>query len=216
MPITILLAEDHKIVREGLHCLLEREPEFTVVAMADNGRTALELVGQHRPALAVMDLSMPEMNGIEATRRIVSDYPGTLVLALSMHSERRYVQESLDAGARGYLLKDCAFEELLAAIRAVLRGDIYLSPKIAGIVVEGYLRRTHASETHSFLLLSVREREVLQLIAGGKSTKEIAFFFKVSIKTVESQRQQIMKKLQIFSVAELTKFAVREGLTTLE
>lgn len=216
MPVSVIIAEDHKIVREGLSMLLRREPGLEVVAMADNGRMALELVARHQPALVVMDLSMPEMNGIESTRRILADYPDTQVLTLSMHSERRFVQEALNAGARGYLLKDCAFEELIGAIKTVMNGDIYLSPKIAGIVVEDYLRRPSTPNQSPFAVLSGREREVLQLIAEGKSTKEIAFQFSVSVKTVETQRQQIMKKLKIYSVAELTKFAIREGLTPLD
>ena len=186
MKIRIVLAEDHKIVREGIRLLLEREADFEITALADNGKIALELAGRHRPDLMVMDLSMPEMNGIEATRRIMAEFPEIRILALSMHSEKRFVQEVLNAGARGYLLKDCAFEELVGAIRIIMKGDIYLSPRIAGVVVEEYLRKGAAVDPLSLAALTSREREVLQQIADGKSTKEIAFDFNVSIKTVEN------------------------------
>ena len=216
MTIRVLLADDHKIVREGLMSLLENEPDIDVVAMADNGRTAVQLAGELKPDVAVLDIAMPEMNGIETTRRISSDDPEIKVLALSMHSARRFVTEALAAGAKGYLLKDCASEELVRAIRTVAADETYLSPKVAGVIVKDYLKHSQETTLSAESFLTNREREILQLIAEGKSTKEIAFKLAVSIKTVETHRQQIMKKLNLHSVAELTRYAIREGLTPLD
>jgi DNA-binding NarL/FixJ family response regulator len=215
MTIRVLLADDHKIVREGLMSLLEKEPDIDVVAMADNGRTAVQLAGELKPDVAVLDIAMPEMNGIEATRRISRDDPEIKVLALSMHSARRFVTEALSAGAKGYLLKDCAAEELVRAIRTVAGNETYLSPKVAGLIVKDYLKHSPETTLSENSCLTNREREILQLIAEGESTKEIAFKIGVSIKTVETHRQQIMKKLNLHSVAELTRYAIREGLTPL-
>jgi DNA-binding NarL/FixJ family response regulator len=216
MTIRVLLADDHNIVREGLRSLLEKDPEIEVVAMADNGRTAVQLAGELKPDVAILDIAMPEMNGIEATRRITRDDPEIKVLALSMHSARRFVTEALSAGAKGYLLKDCAAEELVRAIRTVAANETYLSPKVAGLIVKDYLKHSPDSAPSAESFLTNREREILQLIAEGESTKEIAFKIGVSIKTVETHRQQIMKKLNLHSVAELTRYAIREGLTPLE
>jgi DNA-binding NarL/FixJ family response regulator len=216
MTIRVLLADDHKIVREGLRSLLEKDPEIEVVAMADNGRTAVQLAGELKPDVAVLDIAMPEMNGIEATRRISRDDPEIRVLALSMHSARRFVTEALSAGAKGYLLKDCAAEELVRAIRTVAGNETYLSPKVAGLIVKDYLKHSPETTLSDNSCLTNREREILQLIAEGESTKGIAFKIGVSIKTVETHRQQIMKKLNLHSVAELTRYAIREGLTPLE
>lgn len=215
MQHRVILADDHKIVRDGLKSLLDQNSDIAVIGVADNGRQLLDIVQQTSPDLVLMDISMPEMNGIEATRQIIAAHPDVRVIILSMHSERRFVLEALNAGAHGYLLKDSAFNELIGAIQAVSNGEFYLSPKIAGVVVQGAVRRPQASQQTAFSLLSTREREVLQLIAEGKSTKEIAFSFNVSVKTVETQRLQIMKKLNIHNVAELTKYAIREGLTQL-
>jgi len=216
MTIRVLLADDHKIVREGLMSLLEKEPDIDVVAMADNGRTAVQFAGELKPDVAVLDIGMPEMNGIEAIRRISHDDPEIKVLTLSMHSARRFVTEALSAGAKGYMLKDCAVEELVRAIRTVASNETYLSPKVAGLIVRDYLKHSPDSAQSHDYLLSTREREVLQLIAEGESTKEIAFKLSVSIKTIETHRQQIMKKLNLHSVAELTRYAIREGLTPLD
>ncbi|HET6418560.1 MAG TPA: response regulator transcription factor [Geobacteraceae bacterium] len=216
MTIRILLADDHKIVREGLNSLLGREPDMEVVAMADNGRTAVQLAGQLMPDIAVIDIAMPDMNGIEATRRISAENREVKVLSLSMHSARRFVVEALSAGAKGYLLKDCAFDDLVRAIRTVAGNETYLSPKVAGLIVKDYLKRSPESAPPAVSLLSSREREVLQLIAEGESTKEIAYTLGVSIKTAETHRQQIMKKLNLHSVAELTRYAIREGITPLD
>lgn len=215
MKIKVLLAEDHKLVREGLRALLEKEAGMDVVAEAGNGREAIQLARQLHPDVVVMDLTMPDMNGIEATRRIVAEIAEVRVLALSMHSDKRFVQEAINAGAKGYLLKDVASEELLSAVRTVASGKIYLCSKITGVIVDDYKQRFPGDFSLASVHLSSREREVLQLIAEGKSTKDIAFTLNVSIKTVETHRQQIMKKLKLGSVAELTKYAIREGLTSL-
>jgi len=216
MTIKVLLADDHKIVREGLSSLLEREPDIEVIALADNGRIAVQFAGELRPDVAVIDIAMPEMNGIEAIRRISRENPAIMVLALSMHSARRFVVEALSAGAKGYLLKDCAAEELVRAIRTVAGKETYLCPKAAELIVKDYMKRLPESAPTSDSLLSTRENEVLQLIAEGQNTKEIAFTLAISIKTVETHRQQIMKKLNLHSVAELTRYAIREGLTPLD
>lgn len=216
MTIKVLLADDHKIVREGLRSLLEKERDIDVIAMAENGRMSVQLAGELRPDVAVIDIAMPEMNGIEAIRRISRENPAVMVLALSMHSARRFVVEALAAGAKGYLLKDCAAEDLVRAIRTVAGNETYLSPKIAEVIVKDYMKRLPESAPAADSLLSTREREVLQLIAEGQNTKQIAFTLTVSIKTVETHRRQIMHKLNLHSVAELTRFAIREGLTPLD
>lgn len=216
MTIRVLLADDHNIVREGLRSLLEKEPDIEVVAMADNGRTAVRLAGELKPDVAVLDIAMPEMNGIEATRRINRENPEIRVLTLSMHSARRFVTEALSAGSKGYLLKDCASEELVRAIRTIAADETYLSPKVAGLIVKDYLKHSPETTPSADSCLTNREREILQLIAEGESTKEIAFKLDVSIKTVETHRQQIMKKLNLNCVADLTRYAIREGLTPLD
>jgi len=216
MKTKILLADDHRIVREGLRSLLEAEDDMQVVGEADNGRRAIEMAEATGPDVVVMDIGMPELNGIEATRRIVHDSPNIRVVALSMHSDRRFMGEILKAGASGYLLKDGAFEELAGAIRIVMSKKMYLSPRIADVVVEDYVRHLPRAEPSVFAALTPREREVLQLLAEGKATKQAAAALHVSVKTVETHRRQIMTKLDIHSVAELTKYAIREGLTSVE
>ena len=216
MSTRILLADDHKIVREGLRALLEKEPDIDVIAEAENGRMAIHLVRELSPDVVILDIAMPDLNGIEAARRIVGEYPRVKVIALSMHSDRRFVLEMLKAGASGYLLKDCAFEELPRAIRAVVANERYLCTKIAGVVLDDYVNQVSVGESSPSSVLSNREREVLQLVAEGRNTKEIALNLSVSVKTIETHRQNIMRKLDMYSVAELTKYAVREGLTDLE
>ena len=216
MSTRILLADDHKIIREGLRALLEKEPDMEVVGEAQDGLTTIKLAKKLLPNIVIMDIGMPDMNGIDATRQIFSETQGIKVIALSMHSDRRFVLQMLKAGASGYLLKDSAFEELALAIKTVIAGQPYLSPKITDVVIKEYIISLPKNEESVFTKITVREREVLQLITEGKSTKQIAAFLNVSVKTIETHRQQIMEKLDIHSIAELTKYAIREGLTSLE
>ncbi|MET0643151.1 MAG: response regulator transcription factor [Candidatus Binatia bacterium] len=215
MTVRILIADDHKILREGLKSLLEKQPEFAVVAEAQDGLSAISAAKKHKPDIAILDIGMPDLNGIEVTRRIRSEMAETRVIALSMHADRRFVMGILEAGANGYLLKDSAFAELITAVTAVAKGKMYLSPSIAETVVKNSLEKLDRKDEGSSVLLSGREREVLQMIAEGKSTKEIALKLFVSTKTVETHRKQIMDKLNIRTVAGLTKYAIREGLTSL-
>jgi DNA-binding NarL/FixJ family response regulator len=215
MTVRILIADDHKILREGLKSLLEKQPEFAVVAEAQDGLSAISEAKKHKPDIAILDIGMPDLNGIEVTRRIRSEMAETRVIALSMHADRRFVMGILEAGANGYLLKDSAFAELITAVTAVAKGKMYLSPSIAETVVKNSLEKLDRKDEGSSVLLSGREREVLQMIAEGKSTKEIALKLFVSTKTVETHRKQIMDKLNIRTVAGLTKYAIREGLTSL-
>jgi DNA-binding NarL/FixJ family response regulator len=215
MSIKILLADDHKLIREGLRALIAEQPNMTVVAEAEEGRTAVQLAAKLAPDVIIMDISMPGLNGIEATRQILEASSKSKVIALSMHIERRMILEMLNAGASGYLLKDCAFDEVTRAIETVMSESTYLSPKIADIIVQDYVHRIPQKDLSSLALLTAREREVLQLLAEGKKTQDIASTLHVSAKTVETYRQRIMDKLGIHSIAELTKFAIREGLIEL-
>lgn len=215
MKTTVLLVDDHKIFRDGLRTLIEKEG-MEVVGEAENGRKTLKLVEKLLPNVIIMDVSMPDMNGIEATRKIISSFPEIKVIALSMHSDRRFVLGMLEAGASGYLLKDCAFGELASAIKQVLTGNKYLSPKIADVVVKGYLNKSNESLVSGGSILTSREREVLQLIAEGLTAKEIADHVFLSVKTVETHRRNIMQKLNMRSTVDLTKYAIREGLTSLD
>lgn len=216
MSTRILLVDDHAILREGLWILLDKQHDMEVVAEAEDGRKALNLVRELVPDLVIMDITMPNLNGVEATHQIISEFPKTRVIALSIHSNRRFVAGMLKAGASGYILKECLFDELIQAIYMVTAGGVYLSPRITGVVVEDYVERLSAVVEPRLAALKDREREVLQLLAEGKSTKQIALELHVSTKTIEANRRQIMEKLDIHSVAELTKYAVREGLTSLE
>jgi len=216
MSIRILLADDHKIIREGLRALLDGESNMEVVAEAEDGRTAVQLTRKLSPDVVVMDISMPDLNGIEATRQILRDHPGAKVIALSMHSDRQFAARMLEAGASGYVVKDAAFEELATAIRTVVDGRVYLCSLVTGLVVEDYVRRLPETEPKVTSPLSPREREALQLLAEGKTTKEAARELHVSVKTVETHRRNIMEKLNLHSVAELTKYAIRAGLTSLD
>lgn len=213
MTIRILLVDDHKIVREGLRALLERQG-LEVVGEADNGRDAVKLARKIAPDIVIMDVTMPGLNGIEATRQIVSETRGIRVIGLSMHSDRRYVLRMFTEGASGYLLKNCAFKELVLAIQTVLDGEAYISPGIAGGLIREYAKNPQ-DITQPNDVLTPREKEVLQLISEGRSTKKTAELMGVSAKTVESHRRSIMNKLNLYTIAELTKYAVREGMTTL-
>ncbi len=209
-PIRILLADDHAVVRRGFRMILESQPDMEVVAEAMNGRQAVELAQAVQPDVVVMDVSMPEINGIEGTRQITELCPRTRVLALSMHRDSVYVREILRAGARGYLVKDADDDALIGAVRAVAKGEGYLSPSVADAVLEDY--RKHVSNPID--LLTSREREVLQLIAEGKTNKEIATILTLSVYTVESHRGRIMEKLNLHSGGDVVRFALRNGLTT--
>jgi DNA-binding NarL/FixJ family response regulator len=216
MSIKVLLADDHVMVREGLGSVLERDPDIEVVGVAGDGRTAVELSARLSPDVVVMDIGMPGLNGIEATRQIVGANPQVKVVALSAYPDRGYVLGMLDAGAHGYVLKAAVSEELLRAIRAVTQGRHYLSSEIAGVVIKGIVNRASLSEESVYSVLAQREREVLQLLAEGKSVKETAAGLDISVRTVETHRRNIMKKLDLHSIAELTKYAIREGITRLE
>ena len=213
MAIRILIADEHRIVREAIISMLEKEGDIQVIGEAENGRTAVEMALELRPDIIIIETSLPSLNGIEATRQIIGAFPDVKIIALSGHSDNRSVYEMLRAGAMGYVPKQCAFSELISAIRNVISNKVYMSTQISGIVVEGYLNRRCDSENSPYSVLTAREREVLQLIAEGKSTKVIALELFVSVKTVEWHRSQLMKKLRMQSVAELVKYAIREGLT---
>lgn len=216
MSTTILLADDHRIFRDGLRPLLAARESLEVVAEAEDGLEALRLAGELQPDIAILDISMPGLNGIEVTRRLAQEVPGVKVIILSMHSDRRFVLEALRAGARGYLLKDTGIRELLEAVREVCAGRIHLCAAVSEQVIRDYVSLADADEGSVFSLLSAREREVLQMLAEGLATKEIAGRLNLSVKTVESHRKAVMDKLEIRSIAELTKFAIREGLTPLD
>jgi DNA-binding NarL/FixJ family response regulator len=214
MSIKVLIADDHQIMREGLRALLEKEIDIQVLGEAEDGRSIQRMARELHPDVIIMDVAMPDLNGIEATRQIVAELPGVKIIALSMHDDRRFVLNMLKAGAAGYMLKDCAFKDLAKAIRVVMSHKTFLSPEVADIVVKDYLSTTQPAGSTVFSLLSPREREVLQLIAEGKTSALIGESLHISIKTVETHRQQIMVKLKIKSIAELTKYAIREGLTS--
>jgi DNA-binding NarL/FixJ family response regulator len=206
--IRIVLADDHSVVRQGFRRILEAQPDMDIVGEASNGREALEQAAKLTPDVVVMDVAMPELNGIEATRRLSEATPHSRVLALSMHKDSVYVREILRAGARGYLLKDAVDEDLIAAVRAVSRGEGYLSPGVADAVLTDY--RQHVSDPID--LLTSREREVLQLIAEGKTNKDIATLLNLSVYTVDAHRGRVMEKLNLHSTGELVRFAIRKGL----
>jgi len=215
MRIKILLVDDHPIFREGLRSLIDKSDTALVTGEAGNGVEAVRLAGELKPDLVIMDLTMPVMNGIDATREITGKYPDIRVLALSMETNRFFVVEVLKAGAMGYVLKDSIFDELMDAVHTVARGETFLPRKIATLLVKEFLQCIPEDMTITYQNLTPRERDILQLIADGKCIKEIAFFLGISNKTVENQRQAIMQKLNLFSIAELTKYAVRHGLSPL-
>ncbi len=216
MSISIILADDHKIIRDGLKSLLDKQPNMSVAGEAENGRRAVQLAIECQPDVIVMDITMPDMNGMEAAQQLSRELPNSKIIALSMHSDKRFVAGMLKAGAAGYLLKNSAFDELIDAIHTVLSGETYLSSQIATVVINDYVSHVPAEHVSKAHVLSSREREVLQLLVEGKATKQIAYELFVSIKTVESHRKNIMEKLNIDNLPDLTKFAIREGLTSLE
>jgi two-component system response regulator NreC len=216
MKVRILLADDHQIMREGLKALLDKHSSIEVIAEAENGIETLAIARQERPDVIIMDIAMPDINGNEVTRQLKAELADIKIIALSMHSDRRFVSEILKAGASAYVLKQAAFEDLEKAIKAVMLNHTFLSSDILESVVSDYVSQLSNSEYDAYRQLSDRERQVLQLLAEGNSTKEIAFKLHVSVKTIESHRQNIMNKLGIRTLAGLTKFAVREGLTSLD
>jgi DNA-binding NarL/FixJ family response regulator len=206
--IRILLADDHPVVRRGFQMILAEQSDMEIVGEAGNGREALELAARLKPDVVVMDVAMPELNGIEATRRMAENAPHARVLALSMHKDSVYVREILRAGARGYLLKDSVAADLVTAVRAIAAGEGYLSPAVSDAVLDDYRRHV----TNPIDLLTSREREVLQMLAEGKTNKEIAGILNLSVYTVDAHRGRIMEKLNVHSINELVRFAVRNGL----
>lgn len=213
--LRVLLADDHRIVREGIRKLVENCRDIEVVGEAEDGFSAIKLAEELSPDIIVMDISMPNLNGLDAIRLILEKLPGVRIIVLSMHADRRFVAEALKAGAMGYLVKSNAFEQMLKAIAAVVAGHTYLSPEISDVVLKDYAASVSDSRQSAFSVLTPREREVLQMMAEGNAMKNIAQRLGVSIKTIETHRQRIMDKLEIHSVAELTKYAIREGITSL-
>jgi len=211
MSIRIIIADDHKIVRDGLSGLIRTQKDMEIIGEADNGMTAVKLASELSPDIVIMDVSMPDLNGIEATRKIVSAVPNSNVIALSMHSDRRFVLGMLEAGVKGYVIKDSAFAELAGAIRAVSANKSYLSPGITDIVVNAYARDGEVKGN----ALSNREREILQLLAEGRSVKKISELIHISIKTVETHRRNIKTKLDIKNSLDLIRYALKEGFSTI-
>ena len=215
MSLRIILADDHAIVRHGLSRSFQQETDIEVIGQTKDGYSTVQLVRELSPDIVVMDIAMPDLNGVEATRQIVKESPQVKVIGLSMHSSSKYVREMFRAGASGYLLKDCPFEELVEAIKIIAAGKTYVSPSIGDLVIKDYISKPD-KEKSAFSLLSQREREVLQLLAEGKTTKQIAKRLHISPKTVDVHRLRIMDKLNIDSIATLTKYAIQEGLTKPE
>ena len=211
--LRVLLADDHTLMRTGLRLLLERQPNITVVGEAGDGREALAQVRTTKPDVAVLDIGMPNLNGIEACHQLTSEFPDLSVIMLSMHADEAYVLRALKAGARAYLLKDSAESDLVRAIHAVAEGKSYFSPAVSRVLLEDYVRKLQRSGAEdSFDLLTPREREILQLVAEGKSNKEIAGLLNLSVYTIETHRSNLMQKLNLRSVPELILYAVRKGI----
>ena len=215
MNIKILIVDDHQIFREGLRSMIEKKPGITVVGEAESGKTAINLARELRPDIVIMDIVMPEMNGIETTRHLAESLPQIKIIGLSMHDDVRFATEMLKAGASGFLLKDCAFEELVDAINTVRAENVYLSPKTREGMIRDYLNLLEKGVPSSLSVLTAREQEVLKYIAEGKSMKAIAADLGLSVKTIETHRLNIMEKLEIKNVAELVKYAIRQGLASL-
>ena len=215
MTAKVLMVDDHNIVRQGLCSLFNKEADMEVVGEAEDGRTALKLSRELKPDVVIMDVNMPGMDGIDATRQIINDTPETRIIALSMYCKKSFVVEMLKAGALGYILKDDAFDELIKAVNIVRDGKTYLCSKVANIIVEDYvIHPSGNSSVHE--KLTGREIEILKLLANGKASKEIALLLNISIKTVDASRRRIMQKLEIENIPGLLKYAIREGLTSLD
>ena len=213
MGINILVADNHRIFREAVGSLLSDEPDMEVVGVARDGRTAAQLARELKPDVVTMEISMPNLNGIDATRQITRETPKVKTIALSACRDKRSVREMLKAGASGYVTKECAFEELVAAIRDVASNQVYLCSQVSRVVIDGFVNRLSKGDDSAYSVLTRKEREILQLIAEGKSTKTIAKELRLSTKTIDWHRSQVMKKLGIQSIAELVKYAINEGLT---
>ena len=214
--INILLADDHKLLIDGLRSLLDKQAEIQIVGVAKDGLETVTLAQECKPDIILLDISMPRLNGLDAAAKILRETPGIKIIFLSMHADRRYIQEAIRIGARGYILKESAANEVIEAIHTVQKGELYLSHAVRELVLHEYIEWIKEGDNNSYSPLSVREREVLQLLAEGKTTKDIADMLNVSVKTVESHRKQIMDKLNLHSIAELTKYAIRAGLTQLD
>ena len=215
MAIRVFLADDHNIFRQGLAGIIAEEHDMQIVGQAEEGRDAIRQIAKLRPDVVIMDVGMPALNGIEATRQVTGEFPQTRVIALSMHVDEKFVAEMLRAGAVGYLCKKCDADELLSAIRTVAAGRTYLSPSISGTLIDSYVRNVTARPVSAFAQLTDREREILQLLVEEKTIKQVASDLHLSIKTVHAHREHLMRKLNVQTVAGLTKYAVREGLTEL-
>lgn len=216
MTTSILLVDDHQLMRDGLHALLEDQQDIDIIGDASNGHDAMKLAAEIKPDIILMDVGLPDLNGIEATRRIIASGQAVRIIALSMHADKRYVLEMFKAGAAGYLLKNCASDELVRAIDTVNAGGCYVSPSVSHIVVEHLTGGAEGPNDSVYSKLTNREREVLQLLSEGKTSRQIAEMLGLAIRTVETHRREIMRKLNLRTVAALTKYAVREGLTSLE
>lgn len=216
MAIKILIVDDHKMMREGLRALLEKQPDMEVVGEAGDGMTAIRLVHELGPDIVVMDVCMDGMDGIDATRRIVNETGNTRVVVLSMYLRNSFVRETLKAGALAYVLKEYAFTNLVDAIKSAMADKIYLCPEVASIAIDSYVHDHLKTDAPSNKILTNREREILKLLAEGKPSKEIALILNVSAKTIDASRRRVMQKLDIQSIAELVKYAIKEGLTSLD
>ncbi len=212
MKIRILIADDHKIMCDGIRLIVEEQPDMTVVGLANDGLTALRLAQELKPDIIIMDVNMPNLSGIEVSRKLMSQLPQTKIIALSAYANKWFVRHMFQSGASGYMLKECAKDELVKSIRTVCEGKVYLAPNIAYYIIEDHIKYLKKNDNSLPSILSSRECQVLQLVAEGKTTKDIALTLSLSAKTVENHRHQIMNKLGLFSIAELTRYAIREGL----